>query len=184
MNDFAGALAGARPAPFSPGHFTVPDRPADFGVEVGDPREHGLPIGAHVRSPDEGPARMRRLLAAVVLVEETSRGIEIMFVHGHDQPVNHFGHLIPPGLVGHCTGARRRGPRPCAGSPAPDGRGHGTCIVSRAVSAPSAHRLPLAPRLGRVPSPGRNRPPADRRSGFCPCRSVSMGAARLSCGRP
>src|SRR4029077_11442600 len=32
--------AGARPAPFGPGHFTVLDRPADFGVEVGDPREH------------------------------------------------------------------------------------------------------------------------------------------------
>jgi hypothetical protein len=38
---------------------------------------------------------MRRLLAAVVLVEETSRDLEIMCVHGHDQSVNHFGHQIP-----------------------------------------------------------------------------------------
>jgi hypothetical protein len=43
---------------------------------------------------------MRRLLAAVILVEETGRGIEIMCVHGHDQPVNHFGHQIPPGPRG------------------------------------------------------------------------------------
>jgi hypothetical protein len=64
------------------------DRPADFGMEVGDPREHSIPVGAHLGSPDEGPARMRRLLAAVALVEETGRGIEIMRVHGHDQPVD------------------------------------------------------------------------------------------------
>jgi hypothetical protein len=42
-------------------------------------------------------ARVRRLLAVVVLVEETSRGIEVMCVHGHDQSVNHLGHQIPPG---------------------------------------------------------------------------------------
>src|SRR5690348_12286120 len=40
--------AGARPAPFGPGHFTVLDGPADFGVEVRDPREHGLPVGEHL----------------------------------------------------------------------------------------------------------------------------------------
>src|SRR5215470_12877345 len=37
-------VAGARPAPFSPGRVTVLDRPADFRVEIGDPREHGLPV--------------------------------------------------------------------------------------------------------------------------------------------
>src|SRR5215470_6898702 len=89
--------ACARPAPFGPGRVTVLDRLADLGVEVRDPREHGLPVGAHLRPPDEGPARVRRLLAAVVLMEETSRSIEIMCVHGHDQPVNHFGHQIPRG---------------------------------------------------------------------------------------
>jgi len=41
-------------------------------------------------------ARVRRLLAAVVLVEETGRRIEIMGVHGHDQPVNHLGHQAQP----------------------------------------------------------------------------------------
>jgi hypothetical protein len=40
---------------------------------------------------------MRRLLAAVALVEETSRGIKIMYVHGHDQSVNHFEHRTSPG---------------------------------------------------------------------------------------
>ena len=34
-----------------------------------------------------------------------------------DQPVNHFGHRVLPGLVSYCA-ARRHGPRPCAGSPA------------------------------------------------------------------
>ncbi len=81
--------AGPRPAPFGPGRFTVPDRPADFGVKVGDPREYGRPVGAHLGSPGEGPARVCRLLAAVVLVEQTSRGIEIMCVDGDCQPVNH-----------------------------------------------------------------------------------------------
>src|SRR5262245_19765549 len=62
--------AGARPAPFGPGRVTVLDRPADLGAEVRDPREHGLPVGEHLGSPGEGPARMRRLLALVVLVDE------------------------------------------------------------------------------------------------------------------
>src|SRR6185437_5422627 len=75
--------AGARPAPFAPGRITVLDRPADFGVEGGDPREHGLPVGEHLGSPGEGPARVRRLLAAVVLVDETGHGIAIMCVHGY-----------------------------------------------------------------------------------------------------
>src|SRR5262249_11418922 len=35
------------------------------------------------------------------------------------------------------------------------------------------------PGLRRVPGPGRNGPPADRRSGFCRCRTVSTGAAWL-----
>ena len=35
---------------------------------------------------------MRRLLAAVVLVDETGHGIKIMRIHGRGQPVNHFGH--------------------------------------------------------------------------------------------
>ena len=45
-----------------------------------DPREHGLPVGAHLGSPGKARARMRRLLAAVVLVEQTSCGIKIMSV--------------------------------------------------------------------------------------------------------
>jgi hypothetical protein len=52
--------AGARPAPFAPGRITVLDRPADFGVEAGDPREHGLPVGEHLGPPGEGPARVHR----------------------------------------------------------------------------------------------------------------------------
>jgi len=51
--------AGARPMPFGPGRVTVLDRPADLGAEVGDPREHGLPVGEHLGSPGESPARMR-----------------------------------------------------------------------------------------------------------------------------
>jgi hypothetical protein len=35
---------------------------------------------------------MRRLLAAVVLVDQTGHGTEIMRVHGRGQPVNHIGH--------------------------------------------------------------------------------------------
>jgi hypothetical protein len=89
------------------GRVTVLDRPTDFGVEVGDPREHGLSVGAHLGSPDKGPARVRRLLAAVVLVQETGRGIEIMCVQGYDQWVNHLvirssrvvGYLRPAGVA-------------------------------------------------------------------------------------
>ena len=32
------------------------DRMADFGAEVRDPREHGLPVGEHLGSSGEGPA--------------------------------------------------------------------------------------------------------------------------------
>jgi hypothetical protein len=39
-------------------------------------------VDEHLGSPDEGPARVR---AAVILVDETGHGIEIMGVHGHDQ---------------------------------------------------------------------------------------------------
>ena len=39
---------------------------------------------------------MRRLPAAVVLVDQTGHGIEIMRVHGRGQPVNHFGHQALP----------------------------------------------------------------------------------------
>src|SRR5690349_14288940 len=97
--------AGPRPAPFSPGRATVLDRPADFGVEIGDPREHGLPVGEHLGSPGEGPAGVRRLLAAVILVDETGYGIEIVGVHGHGQPVNHVGHQVLPWLAGYCADA-------------------------------------------------------------------------------
>jgi hypothetical protein len=41
---------------------------------------------------------MRRLLAAVVLIDQTGHGIKITRVHGRGQPVNHFGHqALPPG---------------------------------------------------------------------------------------
>ena len=46
-------------------------------------------------------------------VEETSRGIEIMCVHGHDQPVNHIAHQVLPGLVGCCANTRPHGARRC-----------------------------------------------------------------------
>jgi hypothetical protein len=71
--------ACARPPPFGPGRVTVLDRPADLGAEVGDPREHGLPVGEHLGSPGEGPARMRRLLAAVVPVDEPGHGYHRTF---------------------------------------------------------------------------------------------------------
>src|SRR5215467_11966711 len=77
--------ACARPAPFGPGRVAVLDRPADLGADVGDPREHGLPVGEHLGPPGEGPARMRRLLAAVARVDEPGHGIEIMRIHGRGQ---------------------------------------------------------------------------------------------------
>ena len=77
--------------------FHRPGPTGRFRRESRDPREHGLPVGTHLGPPGEGPARVRRLFASVVLVEETGRRIEIMGVHGHDQPVNHFGHQVPPG---------------------------------------------------------------------------------------
>jgi len=48
---------------------------------------------------------MHRLLAAVVLVDETSHGIEIMRVHGRRQSVNHLGHQAlpqPPVMASTC----------------------------------------------------------------------------------
>jgi hypothetical protein len=38
-------------------------------------------------------------------VEETSRGVEIMCVHGHDQSVNHFAHQVLLRLAVDCAGA-------------------------------------------------------------------------------
>src|SRR5258708_39224618 len=54
---------GARPVPFAPGRFpSWADRQIS-AWKSGDPREHGFPVGAHLGSPHEGPARVRRLLA-------------------------------------------------------------------------------------------------------------------------
>ena len=52
---------------------------------------------------------MRRLLAAVILVDETGHGIEIMGVHGHGQPLNHLGHQILPRLMNYRAGGSRHG---------------------------------------------------------------------------
>ena len=87
--------SGARPAPFAPDRVTVLDRPTDLGAEVGDPGKHGRPVGAHLSPPNEGSAGVRRLLAAVILVEETGDGIEIMSVHRHNQSINYISHRVP-----------------------------------------------------------------------------------------
>jgi hypothetical protein len=59
---------------------------------------------------------MRRLLAAVVPVDEPGHGIEIMRVHGRSQPVDHFGHQASPTITGYAVPEAGHGPCRCSGT--------------------------------------------------------------------
>jgi hypothetical protein len=91
---------GTGPVPFAPRRVTVRNRPTEFSLEVRDPGKHGLPVGSHLSSPDEGEARVRRLFAAVVLVHQARSAIKIVLVHGNNHLVDHVSHRTLPWFVG------------------------------------------------------------------------------------
>ena len=160
--------AGARPAPFGPDRLTVPGRPADLGAEVGDPREHGLPVGEHLGPPGEGPARVRRLLAAVVLVDETGHGIKITCVYGRGQPVNHLGHqALPPA---------HRPWRPRASPWAPPSRRHSQHLTAAPWHTPPAQATPPTVTCGPAGT-GQPRPAS---TSTCPPCMISRAASAAS----
>ena len=66
-----------------------------FGAKIGYPGEHGRPVGAHLLAPGEGSAGVGRLRAAVVRVEQGCGSVEIMGVHGADEPIHHLTHTHP-----------------------------------------------------------------------------------------
>ena len=68
----------------------------NFRAEIRNAGKHGRPVRVHLGPANKGPARVGRLLAAVVLVEQRCCRFEVMRVHRRHQPIHYFTHQFLP----------------------------------------------------------------------------------------